>query len=375
MMNMNTTFNPDYCESPGDMLADVLEFENLTQEQLAMRVGVPAKRISEIIHAKAKITPELALSFECVLKVPSSSWLNAESIWQEYLARKEMLARQEEERSFVKNFPIAEMLRLKMLPCLNKSLVGVNDLCKFFAIGSSLQWDKTYRFRTQGMARSSQHTQNEYALSVWIRTGEILAQGLNVDVYSKDKFAGAMNEIRGLTRRPIKEAWAQAVDLCSQAGVAVVLVPELKGTHISGFTKWMNDLPVIMLSLRGKTDDKLWFTFFHEAAHILLHGKKECFFEYGNNEEDSKEKEANIWAAQMLLPAKQWDEVDSFFSSHPKLSMPLAEEKIQQYASRYGVADSIILGRLQKNKRIPYTYGHRLQQKVDITWKGIPPRF
>lgn len=180
MMNMNTTFNPDYCESPGDMLADVLEFENLTQEQLAMRVGVPAKRISEIIHAKAKITPELALSFECVLKVPSSSWLNAESIWQEYLARKEMLARQEEERSFVKNFPIAEMLRLKMLPCLNKSLVGVNDLCKFFAIGSSLQWDKTYRFRTQGMARSSQHTQNEYALSVWIRAGEILAQGLNV---------------------------------------------------------------------------------------------------------------------------------------------------------------------------------------------------
>ncbi len=35
----------------------------------------------------------------------------------------------------------------------------------------------------------------------------------------------------------------------------------------------------IRLSLRHKTDDHLWFTFFHEAGHILLHGKRLTFIE------------------------------------------------------------------------------------------------
>ena len=36
---------------------------------------------------------------------------------------------------------------------------------------------------------------------------------------------------------------------------------------------------MVQLSLRGKFEDLLWFTFFHEAGHILLHGKKEVFIE------------------------------------------------------------------------------------------------
>ena len=31
------------------------------------------------------------------------------------------------------------------------------------------------------------------------------------------------------------------------------------------------------LAERGKSDDLLWFTFFHEAGHILLHGKRDVF--------------------------------------------------------------------------------------------------
>ena len=34
-----------------------------------------------------------------------------------------------------------------------------------------------------------------------------------------------------------------------------------------------------MLSLRHKSNDHLWFTFFHEAGHLLLQSKKAAFLE------------------------------------------------------------------------------------------------
>ena len=34
---------------------------------------------------------------------------------------------------------------------------------------------------------------------------------------------------------------------------------------------------MIQLSARHKSDDHLWFSFFHEAAHVLLHSKKSVF--------------------------------------------------------------------------------------------------
>jgi Zn-dependent peptidase ImmA (M78 family) len=65
-------------------------------------------------------------------------------------------------------------------------------------------------------------------------------------------------------------------ELCAGAGVAVVFVPALPKTGVSGATRWINsNKALIQLSLRYRTDDHLWFTFFHEAGHILLHGKKE----------------------------------------------------------------------------------------------------
>jgi len=60
--------------------------------------------------------------------------------------------------------------------------------------------------------------------------------------------------------------------------VAIVFVPELPKLRVSDATRWLaSNKALIQLSLRYKTDDHLWFTFFHDAGHILLHGKREMF--------------------------------------------------------------------------------------------------
>ena len=52
-------------------------------------------------------------------------------------------------------------------------------------------------------------------------------------------------------------------------------MPELPKTGTSGATRWLTpEKALIQLSLRHKSDDQLWFTFFHETGHVLLHGKR-----------------------------------------------------------------------------------------------------
>jgi HTH-type transcriptional regulator/antitoxin HigA len=72
----------------------------------------------------------------------------------------------------------------------------------------------------------------------------------------------------------------------------VVIVKELPGCSVNGATFWLNpEKAVIQLSLRYRSDDHLWFNFFHEAGHIVLHGKRETFLEYGHNPLDKEEQE------------------------------------------------------------------------------------
>jgi HTH-type transcriptional regulator/antitoxin HigA len=146
----------------------------------------------------------------------------------------------------------------------------------------------------------------------------------------------------------------------------VVLVPELPKTHIYGFTRWLTpQKALVQLSLRYKTDDMLWFTFFHEAAHILLHGKNEVFLEYrdGKNE---KEVQADTWASNALIPEKEWS---AFISGRLP---PLTEADIRQFARDQNIAPGIVLGRLQhREKLVPPSRHNHLKHKVGIAWKGL----
>ncbi|MBK7760141.1 MAG: restriction endonuclease subunit S [Deltaproteobacteria bacterium] len=59
---------------------------------------------------------------------------------------------------------------------------------------------------------------------------------------------------------------------------------------------------MLLLSLRHKTNDHLWFTFFHEAGHLCLHGKKLLFVDLEGGLSTEQEDEANLFARDKLIP-------------------------------------------------------------------------
>lgn len=365
-MSLPPTFEPDYAVSPGESLLETIEELGLTQKELALRMGRPEKTISGIIAGKTQLTHETALELEKVTGVPATLWNRLEAGYRETLARLKQQEERKQQVDWLKQFSYSKVTTLKILPKVDDKLARVEQMLQFLGNPSPEEWAKTY-LKMQGAARESTSASSDLGdLSIWLRCGELLARERHCESYHKTSFLQKLTQIRALTPQPPAQVWEQVTSLCAQAGVAVVLVPELPKTRVCGFTRWLTpDKALIQLSLRYKTDDNLWFTFFHEAAHILLHGKKDVFLE-GRGSDSPKEEEANQWAGEFLIPPDEWS---SFLTSLP--AKPTATH-IKTFAKKLGIAPSIPLGRLQhREKRVPPSHLNHLKHKVDIDWNGL----
>lgn len=150
---------------------------------------------------------------------------------------------------------------------------------------------------------------------------------------------------------------------CADAGVALVLIGELPGTRLSGAARWLNPYKaIIQLSLRHKSNDHFWFSFFHEAAHILKHAKKQLYLDDINSGNTELEEEANLFARNLLIPVKAYRE----FSK----AVTYSANSIQRFAEQVGIAPGIVVGRLQHDKKIPFNYFNELKRKFILVEKN-----
>jgi len=121
------------------------------------------------------------------------------------------------------------------------------------------------------------------------------------------------------------------------------------------------DKALLVLSLRHRTNDHLWFTFFHEAAHLILHGKKLLFIEGNNGLDSSQEEEANRFAADLLLPPSTAARLELL-----RAKRGFSMDDVCAFASEVGVAPGIVVGRMQKEGWLPWTHMNSL--KVSYAW-------
>ena len=65
---------------PGAILReDVLPTLGLTQSELAARLGVSRRSVSEIVHERRPVTPDMALRLARLLGGTPESWLNMQA--------------------------------------------------------------------------------------------------------------------------------------------------------------------------------------------------------------------------------------------------------------------------------------------------------
>jgi HTH-type transcriptional regulator / antitoxin HigA len=361
-----TSFEPNAVSHPGETVLEYLEFHGWSQRDLARRSGLTPKTISEICNGKAPISPPTALAFERVFQRPAHLWLNLQRHFDEAEARRRELANSLQWSEWARNFPLKEMKRLKF------SLVeGTSDaeiLLNFFGVSSPASWDSVWKASQVAYRQTRKFETKEESIATWVRETELVARGLDVEEFDERRLRSSLDELRHLTRKRADEIVDPVQKICARAGVAVVLVPELRNTGISGCARWLSDRRALIgLTLRYKTDDQLWFTLFHEVGHILLHRNKRSFV-VDNAVEDLSDRvidpemqqyeaEASRFSADTLIPPRA---LSDFIGKEA-----FTNDSIHDFAEIVGVGPGIVVGRLQREGLLARHQGNALKQKID----------
>lgn len=364
MTELSAPFAPDWALPPGESILDIAEERGWTQAELAQRLGYSEKHMSQLINGKVPLTVDAAQRLERVVGSTMDFWLALEANYQKHKARLEATDRHADWVPWLDELPLKELMACGAIPKLrldNKHKPGLVEAClRFFGVATPDEWRTHYGGMQVAFRRSRAEQSDVGAISAWLRLGEQQAEKLDGPKYDKARFEKALRTIRGLTNEQPEIFEPQMCKLLHESGVLLVLVPAIPRAHVSGVARWLSPTrPLIQLSLYGKTNDKFWFSFFHEAAHILLHAnskeeKKSIFLDDPNaaHTDDLREHEADEWAGKHLIPPEHTQSLASLRS----------KAAVTGFAQRIGVHPGIVVGRLQHDKLIDASWMNDLKQ-------------
>ncbi len=362
---MNDTtlrYQPAVVSPPGATLVELIEERGITQTELARRMGRPLNAVNEVILGNKEITEDTALELERVLGTPAHFWLARESRYREHLARQRDAGRATNRLEWLDTLPLKHLQALGRLPAGRLTAAFKTQLIElalqFFGVASPEGWQEQYG-RVQAAFRRANPTKqtDNAAITAWLRLGEIEAAKADLPAFNADTLQSQLPAMRALSMQNASAISNGLKDRCAQAGVLLLLVPAMPGTHVSGVARWLGERPVIQLSLLHKWNDIFWFSFFHEVAHILKHPKKAVFLDdasAGDTVQTKEEQEANQFAAHVLISPtdrKQLSILDLKYAS------------VRAFAHRIGVHPGIVVGALQHEGLVGY--GHPLNKLRD----------
>lgn len=359
MVTATNQYRPDYAVPPGWIIEERLAAQGMSHAEFARRCGRSPKLISEIISGKAPIAPKTALQFEKVMGLDASIWLGIEADYRLHRERQAEARTTEESMAWARTFPIRELAKRNAIGTPSSDGQAVSALLTFFGVASISAWQVRYGKANVAYRHSPSFESDESALATWLRLAELDAERQRCADYSESGFKQALEHVRRLTNAPVIQALENTRSLLNDAGVALSLVKPLPKMRLSGAAWWLSPhRPVIALSARHKSDDHLWFSLSHEAAHLLLHSKKNVFVDGTTGNGDDIENEANAWAAEFLVRHDAWNRF--------VVAGDYRASNVRQFAQEQGIAPGIVVGRLQHERLLSWNRLNGL--KVRLRW-------
>jgi addiction module HigA family antidote len=330
-------FEPDYAVAPGETLLEVMTSLEMNQKELAKRLELTEQTLIRIFKGEQPISYATAGRLELVTGVPARFWNNLEAQYREQLASLEERQRLAAHLDWLKTIPVKELLERGCIEPQADKVSLLREVLKFYGVGSVEAWQNIWEVPELAARRSPCFESRPGDASAWIRQGELQAHAVECRPYDKARFKEVLLQIRGLTRESAEVFEPEMKRLCAETGVAVALVREMKKVPWSGATKWLTpNKAMILLCLRGKGEDKFWFSFFHEAGHVLHDSKKDLMINDGRHD-DPREERADKFASDLLIPVKYNEAICGLRS----------RAEVVELAAELGIAPGIVAGRYQ----------------------------
>ena len=335
---------------PGEILCEELQERGIKQKEFAQAIGVQATHLNEFIKGKRNLNEDLAMKLEAQLGIPFKTWMN---LHNGYMYECKVLDEKRSEEQYALQFEDAcanifniqalyKRLGILMQPCVER-VKKLKSLFSFDLLSSN-----ELGMQIAGMYKHSEKVQiDEKNMLTWLILNKLeIAHLQPIENYEKGNALKAADEIarmanaRTLTTASIK-------DCLNHYGISYIKVEKLDKTPIDAYSTFAGAMPVITVTYRYNDMDKLAFDILHELCHIDRHfsDRNKAFIsiegvEYSN---DPREKEANEFARQLLIPDETWQnilKVGCTSLSPFKIAKTIATE-----AERCGISPSIAISR------------------------------
>ena len=339
---------------PGYYIADIIEDMGISQAEFAIRMGTTAKTLSQLIHAQANISNDLAKKLSAMTGTSIELWQNLQNTYDKKRIEIEQAKDIDAQKDVIKEIDYKYFVEVVGLPKVKSIIDQIANLCCFLKVSDlriMLQPDFLVNFRTASPRNSKKNIMNSRA---WIQTAINISKNIDTKPYDAEKLKGYLPELRSMTVRKPEEFLPRMREIFSECGVAFVLLPHLKNSGVNGAVKWVNeDRVVLAMNNRGLDADKFWFSLFHELAHIVLGHVGQT---NGTSEDD--EKEADRWSGDTLIDSKDFEDF--------RRNGDYSESQVLQFAKAQGIAPGIIVGRMQLEGMIKYSMLNKLKEKYEI---------
>lgn len=339
-------FEPNWASPPGDTIARLMAASNISSHELAGRLGFEESEFAGLMDGSTQISTYLADTLSQELGSSPQFWVNR---YNQFVADTQRLVESKPTHdldTWGAQFQVKPLRDIGWLPRRNRGRQLSTDILEFFGCKSIEQWNTQY---STGIGQVAFRTSfafeaNELATLAWLHTGELALNDIDLPKFSNTRFRKLLPHLKALCAYKHPKVFLPKLqEECARAGVGVVSSRAPSGCRASG-ASWINKQgnPTILLSFRHLSEDHFWFTFFHEAAHVILHGTDHIDFDGTDPSPfgiSNQENEADQFAQNVLISDDLNDEL---------LNAAPSPAHARRMARLAGVTPGIVVGQLQK---------------------------
>lgn len=332
---------------PGYYIEELIDDLGISQAELAMRVGTTPKTISRLVNGKENLSHEIAENLSIMLGTSVELWLNLQAEYEKKLAEIRIQQKLDDQVEIARLIDYNYFVLTINLPSTRDITEKVNNLCAFFKIANLrilANEDFLASYRTSIKDVELKNIVNARA---WLQTAINVARQQDTKSFDCKRFQAALQEIRKMTLENEDVFLPKLKTLMTDCGVKFVVLPYLKNSGVNGVVKWL-DKDHVMLAMNNRRlyADDFWFSFFHEAKHVLQFKHKQIFVSYEDRKEmkNDLEKEADEFSGDFLISESKYKEYIS--------QNCITKASVIDFANSIGVHPGIVVGRLQHDKKL-----------------------
>lgn len=333
---------------PGEYLLDELDARGWTQTEFAEIIGRPLRLVNEIINGKKGITPSTARELGAALGTSAELWMNLDTAYHLWKTTEDISPIEHRAKMRTK-YPVRDMVLRNWLEPSEDPEVVEGQLLRYFEV-DSLDETPKYAYAVATRRTNSEMEELNPSQIAWLYRVKHIAATMQVPRYSERKLRAALEKLKKFREFP--EEIRFIPEVLEQCGVRFVIVEPFSSSKIDGACLWLDDSPIIGMTLRYDRIDNFWFVLRHEIEHVLKGNGKELAIldsdvleEQEYEELSLQEQAANAAAAEFCVPQK---EMNNFIARKDPL---YSRRDVLNFSKRLNIHPGLVVGQIHWKKK------------------------